>query len=171
MAKKRFKDTRFAQFLGKAVDLVPDIGKAAAKVALGNPIEAIKDVADLLAGNDESEDVSALRIEFTRMRQEFEREMLELEVEDRKDARAREVALAQAGKSDWMMRVTGIVGLVTFVGMIVAVVFMPVLQENKLFIHIAGMVEGAAMSIFAFYYGTSKSSSDKNETINRVLET
>ena len=40
------------------------------------------------------------------------------------------------------------------------------MQENDLFIHLLGMIEGVVVSnIFAYYYGTSKSSHDKDEKI------
>jgi hypothetical protein len=34
-----------------------------------------------------------------------------------------------------------------------------------LFIHLVGLVEGAVLTIIAYYYGTSKSSSDKTKML------
>ena len=83
-------------------------------------------------------------------------ELYELEVKDRDSARNREVQMAQAGRNDWMMNVTGVIGLSCFVFIIYAVVYIPQVLENELFIHLMGMVEGVVIgNIFAFYYGTS----------------
>lgn len=37
----------------------------------------------------------------------------------------------------------------------------------KLVYHIIGIVEGVALSIYGYYYGTSKSSADKNSIIEK----
>jgi hypothetical protein len=81
----------------------------------------------------------------------------ELEVQDRDSARNREVELAKVKGTDWMMYATGIVGLLSFVSMVVAVIFIPSVQDNKLFVHLMGIIEGVVISnLFAYYYGTSK---------------
>jgi len=54
------------------------------------------------------------------------------------------------------MFITGIVGLASFVFTIYAVVYVPSVIENDLFVHLMGMIEGVVISnIFAYYYGTS----------------
>jgi len=84
------------------------------------------------------------------------KEMYELEVRDRESARAREVEVKRAGKQDWMMLITGVVGLASFVFTIYAVVYVENVRENDLFIHLMGMIEGVVIgNIFAYYYGTS----------------
>lgn len=83
-------------------------------------------------------------------------ELYKLEVADRDSARKREVEIAKAGGNDWMMNVTGVVGLTCFVFIIYSVVYIPEVLDNELFIHLMGMVEGVVIgNIFAFYYGTS----------------
>jgi len=88
---------------------------------------------------------------------EFEQMAFELEAADRASARNREVELAKAtGKTDWMMILTGIVGLVSFMFTIYAVVYIDNVRENDLFIHLMGMIEGVVIgNIFAYYYGAS----------------
>ena len=80
-----------------------------------------------------------------------------MEAADRASARNREVELAKAtGKSDWMMIITGIVGLTSFLFTIYAVVYIESVRENELFIHLMGMIEGVVIgNIFAYYYGAS----------------
>ena len=83
-------------------------------------------------------------------------ELYKLEVADRDSARKREVEIAKAGGNDWMMNVTGVIGLSCFVFIIYSVVYIPNVLNNELFIHLMGMVEGVVIgNIFAFYYGTS----------------
>ena len=83
-------------------------------------------------------------------------ELYKLEVADRDSARKREVEIAKAGGNDWMMNVTGVIGLSCFVFIIYSVVYIPEVLDNELFIHLMGMVEGVVIgNIFAFYYGTS----------------
>lgn len=83
-------------------------------------------------------------------------ELYKLEVADRDSARNREVEMAKSGGNDWMMNVTGIIGLFCFVFIVYAVVYIPDVLHNELFVHLMGMVEGVVIgNIFAFYYGTS----------------
>lgn len=88
---------------------------------------------------------------------EFEQIAFELEAADRASARNREVELAKAtGKTDWMMILTGVVGLFSFMFTIYAVVYIDDVRENELFIHLMGMIEGVVIgNIFAYYYGAS----------------
>lgn len=92
-------------------------------------------------------------------------EELAIEAGDRDSARKREVGL---GRVDPMMMSTGITGLLSFIAIVAAVLFVPTVQDNKLFIHLMGIVEGVAMTIFAYYFGTSKSSKDKDDVIKRI---
>ena len=87
---------------------------------------------------------------------EFQRLEFDLELEDRKSARIREVEVKKTGDKDIMMMITGIVGLISFIFTIYAVVYIPSVKENELFIHLMGMIEGVVIgNIFAYYYGTS----------------
>jgi uncharacterized protein YqhQ len=139
MSKKPFKETTVGKFLtkklpGVVTDVLPDKG------VLGI-------VKNLIDGDDSisNEEKAALK-----------KELYEIEVADRDSARKREVEIKKAGGQDWMMFVTGIVGLLSFVFMIYAVVYIPSVTENDLFVHLMGMIEGVVISnIFAYYYGTS----------------
>jgi len=83
-------------------------------------------------------------------------ETYKLEVADRDSARKREVDISNAGGNDWMMNVTGVVGLVCFIFIVYSVVYVPEVLHNELFVHLMGMVEGVVIgNIFAYYYGTS----------------
>ena len=143
--RKKIKDTKLGKWLSeklpKALDIVGDI--LPDKGALG----IIKNMLD------KDTDVSP------EQQDQFNtlvKEMYELEVKDRESARQRELGIKQAGGQDWMMFLTGIIGLASFVFLIYAVVYVEGVTDNDLFVHLMGMVEGVVIgNIFAYYYGTS----------------
>jgi len=90
-------------------------------------------------------------------------ELYRLEVEDRDSARKREAAIIASGGKDWMMTLTGIVGLAAFAFLVYTVVTTQVPESNKeIFIHMIGIVEGVALSIFGYYFGSAVKKDDKN---------
>jgi hypothetical protein len=90
-------------------------------------------------------------------------ELYRLEVEDRDSARKREAAIVNAGGKDWMMTLTGVVGLAAFAFLVYTVVTTQVPETNKeIFIHMIGIVEGVALSIFGYYFGSAVKKDDKN---------
>jgi hypothetical protein len=141
MDKKKFKDTKVGKFLmGK----IPELAGAA---LTGGPLEAIKTLI--------SDDPKITPEE----REELHKELVELyklEVEDRDSARKREVEIAKTGRIDWMFNITGLVGLSAFAVIIWAIISLDIPEGNKeLFYHMIGIIEGVALSIFGYYYGTS----------------
>lgn len=91
----------------------------------------------------------------------------EAEVKDRDSARQREAAIAKSGKMDFMMILTGLVGLAAFGFMLYVLAYLEIPEQNRdLFIHAVGIVEGVVISIFAYYFGTSKSSNDKTKILS-----
>jgi len=142
---KKFKDTKLGAFLGNAAphildvagDLLPDAG------VLG----MVKNLIE----KDDKIDPEVKKVALSKTK-----EMYELEVKDRDSARSREVEVKKAGSKDIMMMLTGIVGLVSFLFIIYAVVYEEGVLHNELFVHLMGMVEGVVISnIFAYYYGSS----------------
>lgn len=132
--KKPFKDTAVGKLFSKVGDILPNNG------VLG----VLKEVID----SDE---------ELTPQQEEQLLNRLKIEVEDRDSARQREVGVAQAGKKDYLMFITGMVGLGAFVFMIYATVYEEQVLENDLFVHAMGMIEGVVVSnLFAYYFGTSQ---------------
>ena len=161
--KKKFKDTKFGHFLSKAGENIPEILAVGGNILTGNIGGAVESVGNILKEKSESdENARNLLIEFEQFKMTYEKELFELEVDDRKSARTREVEMAKTGKTDWLMYATGLTALGSFVLIIISVIFIEETQSNKLFIHLMGMVEGAAISIFSFYFGSSKGSKDKD---------
>ena len=159
MAKnnKAFKDTDFGKFLNKAKDVLPEVGNIAVSLVSGNYVGAVKEVGSMIKkGAEKKEEAKVLLQEFEQFKMEYEKECFELEALDRDSARNREVEMKKAGAFDFMMLATGIVGLLSFAFVIYAVVYIPSIKDNDLFVHLMGMIEGVVIgNIFAYYYGTS----------------
>jgi hypothetical protein len=142
---KKIKDTKIGKFLSeKAPQILAVVGDVLPEQGtLGIVKNLISKDPDLT-----SEDKEQLHQQLV--------EFYKLEVEDRDSARKREVEITKAGGNDWMMNVTGVIGLTCFVFIVYSVVYIPTVLDNELFIHLMGMVEGVVIgNIFAFYYGTS----------------
>jgi hypothetical protein len=141
--KKKFKDTKLGQWLKTNAPKVLDVAGELL------PDKGVLGVVKNLIKNDPDLDPS--------QKAEFARMAFELESADRASARQREVEVVKAtGKVDWMMMVTGMVGLLSFMFTIYAVVYIESVRENELFIHLMGMIEGVVIgNIFAYYYGAS----------------
>jgi hypothetical protein len=82
--------------------------------------------------------------------------MYKAEVADRDSARDREVEVKKSGKVDWLFNITGLVGLGAFGVIIYAIIALDIPEANKeLFYHMIGIIEGVALSIYGYYFGTS----------------
>jgi hypothetical protein len=84
-------------------------------------------------------------------------EFYKLEVEDRDSARSREVEIAKVKKFDFMFTLTGLVGLGTFVFLVYAIVYINIPEHNeKTFYTLIGLCEGITLSLFGYFYGSSR---------------
>lgn len=141
--KKKFKDTKVGSWLKtnapKVLDIVGDL------LPDSGYLGVVKNLLNLDPNVTQEQ------------KDEFSKMAFEMEAADRASARNREVELAKAtGKTDWMMVLTGVVGLLSFMFTIYAVVYIDDVRENELFIHLMGMIEGVVIgNIFAYYYGAS----------------
>jgi hypothetical protein len=141
---KQLKDTKIGQLLKEKAPQIFDVAKNLLPDA--GLLGVVKNLVS--KSNLTPEEKSELHKQLV--------ELYKLEVEDRDSARKREIEITKAGGNDWMMNVTGVIGLSCFVFIIYSVVYIPEVLDNELFIHLMGMVEGVVIgNIFAFYYGTS----------------
>jgi hypothetical protein len=141
--KKPFFETKVGKIVGKLSGSLPDKG------VLG----VLKNLID----SDEE-----LTPEEKKAAQEALIRAYEAEVSDRDSARKREVEIAKSGKIDWLFNITGVVGLGAFAIIIWAILALEIPKDNKdLFIHTIGIVEGVALSIFGYYFGTSMKDNKK----------
>ena len=141
--RKKFKDTKVGAFLTKklpslAQDLLPEKG------VLGIVKNLIDTDPDLTA--EEKAQMHAEAVEF-----------YNLEVADRDSARKREIEVAKTGKKDYMFTVAGLVGLGIFMYIVFAITQMEIPADNKeVWIHLIGICEGIVISIFGYYFGSSR---------------
>ena len=136
MSKKPFKETKVGKLLSKFSGVLPEDG------VLGI-LRNVIDTDDELTPEEKKEAQEALI------------QAYESEVRDRDSARQREVNIRQHG-IDWLFNITGLVGLGAFAFIIYAIIKVEVPESNKeIFIHGIGIVEGVALSIFGYYFGTS----------------
>ena len=141
---KKLKDSKLGKLLKdkapKILDVVGDL----------LPDKGVLGVLGNLIKND-----NTLTSEEKKMLHQQAVEFYKLEVEDRDSARKREVEIMKTGAKDWMMNLTGIVGLFSFLFLVYAIVFITVPEHNKeLMIHTTGIVEGIVLSIVGYYFGS-----------------
>ncbi len=168
MAKKRApgEKTGLGKFISKAALVVPDILDVGMDVLTGtNPLSAIGNKLKEVSG--ESAAKKAIYEEFRMKEMEFEKDMFELRVRDRESARNREIEVRKTGKFDFLYHLTGIIGLGVFVFLVYVIVFVEIPSENsKIFYHLLGIVEGVVLSIFAYFFGSSKGSKEKDKILS-----
>lgn len=144
MPKKKFKDTKVGNFLKKVAPNIID------KVGDVLPDKGVLGVVKNLIDKDESISAEDKEIAHNHLK-----ELYALEVSDRDSARTRESIVRKYGV-DWLFSLTGIIGLTSFAYLIYVIVNVEVPENNKeLFIHLIGIVEGVALSIFSYYFGQS----------------
>ncbi len=150
--KKPFKDTGLGKIL---TGVLPGVVKGASKFLPDSGMMGV--LKNLIDGDpDMTEDEKAAAHDQLV-------ELYRLEVEDRDSARKREAAIIASGGRDWMMTLTGVVGLSAFGFLVYTVVTTQVPETNKeIFIHMIGIVEGVALSIFGYYFGSAVKKEDKN---------
>lgn len=170
--KKSFWETGFGKFCQKVKDKVPDLAGDILEVAtsprpLKASIELIKGkLKEKSLEDPRNVEIAKLMQEMDKFSMTWEKEMFTLETADRQSARTREVEIAKTGKIDWMMIFAGATALCAFIFIVVTAVFMPAaFKNNPILVHITGMVEGAALTVFYYYYGTSRSSAQKTEVM------
>jgi hypothetical protein len=143
--KKPFKETGLGKIL---LGVLPGFVKGASKVLPDSGVlGVIKNLIDTDPDMTEEEKAQA---------HDQLVELYKLEVQDRDSARKREAAIVSSGGKDWMMSLTGIIGLAAFGFLVYTVVTTQVPETNKeIFIHMIGIVEGVALSIFGYYFGSA----------------
>ena len=93
-------------------------------------------------------------------------ELDKIEMEDRKDARAMQVA-----SKDWMPNALASVLMIALCVLAGVLLRYKVPVENKeIIINLMGVLEGAAVTVFSFYFGSSRSSTEKDKVLGRIAE-
>lgn len=146
--------TKGKNLVGKGLDI---FGEFTGKEAIEKLGEMIQDDPELSI-EDKAEAAEIVQAELR---------IFELANNDRDSARKREVELAKAGRKDWLMYVTGLTALFSFLVILYAVIWIPETKDNPLAIHLMGIVEGVVLSLFFYYFGSSKGSKDKTDILSK----
>lgn len=158
--KEEHGKTRVGMVLKSLGKIVPDILDVATS---GSPMDMLAKAKNLILNkqdiSQQDKDIVLAQIETARL--------LEVaRLNDMASARNREIELAKAGKKDWMMSLVGITVLALLVVSVLTVFFFDI--KNKDMGHlILGEVLGFGSGMIFYYFGTSKSSSDKNQLLKR----
>lgn len=169
MAKKPFKETKLGAFLtGQgAGNLLNTIGQ----VATGNWVGAVDSITDMIKGSTE---LTAEKKELALQYLAQDLEAMKLEVEDRKDARQREVLINQSESSSWLAKNTGSLIALVFT-VFTCILFILVLTGNikpseNITFTIVSSVTNIFMLVCGYYFGSSRSSQAKDGTIARLTK-
>ncbi len=175
--KKPFSETKVGQFVDK---IKPHVGNALDFVGEWSGNKAIEKIGEFLQDKkEESPELMAAHMEFEKYKlewqleiQRIEMEEFKLEVQDKENARSREIQFMQAsgGKRDWLMGITVGVALLMYIGAFIFLAYGPDVHEQKkdLFNMGVGQVFTFAGMAFSYYLGTTKSSRIKDETISKM---
>jgi hypothetical protein len=168
--------------MGKVWDFLKnkglDIGKAVADVATGGRASEAVDAVGSLLGIDvgtEDELLGALKSnpelvqKLKKQEAELKVRLHEIAMKDRKSARRREI---KTGDS-WTPRILAVIILLAFVA---TIVFLwqnaqsgidPTVQS--LFARTQGIIEGAVMTMLAYYFGSSQEADEGNRSMRETL--
>ena len=143
--KKKFKDTKFGQFLKKTAPQILDV------VGDVLPDKGAVGIVKNLFDRDDSIDPETKQLLHDHLIEAYK-----TEVADRDSAREREVEIAKTRKFDVMFNLTGFIGLGVFVFLVYAIIYIEVPEVNKhIWIHLIGISEGIVLSIFGYFYGSA----------------
>jgi hypothetical protein len=84
----------------------------------------------------------------------------------------KEIIKEYLSKVDLMKSLVGFTIMGIFFILVNALIVREMPEGNReIVIHILGIIEGAVMTIVNFYYGSSKGSQKKNDTIDKMTDT
>lgn len=152
------------------IEFAPQIAKLFGGDDAADQAQKVIDVAKQVTGlSDPGEAVSAIKAD-PALQLEFSREANTLErayLEDRKDARARDVAMRAGGQHNYRADVLAFLacaGLIVCVWLVAKDAGLPERAVNAI-MFVAGVFASAVRDVFAFEFGSSRSSRDKDEVI------
>ena len=90
------------------------------------------------------------------------------EIEDRADARAREIAIARTGKKDNIIKILAIAIVTAFITTIFLVILGVGKVESALAGTLIGFLSAKAEQIVAYYFGSSSGSKAKDDIIKNL---
>lgn len=161
--------------LGLASRFAPNLVRRFAGDTAGDVVEGLLGIGHRLTGSRDPEEIAARLEQEVALAHEFRQQAASLDVQleeaylkDRQNARSREIQLAQMGITDRLMLLVGAIVVLGFVGVIVAIVFMPELPDSKenLLYALTGTLGAAFMAVVGYYFGSSRGSSEKTRMMS-----
>jgi hypothetical protein len=159
-----------AQFAPQILKWITGSDKAAE--AAGTVVE----IAQVVTGKPGPEALDALRADpalVLQFRQALAANEVELDkayLADRADARKRDTAFVQAGRQNWradLLALLAVAGLVVCVWFVARDSSLPERAVNAI-MFVAGVLAAAVRDVYAFEFGSSRGSKEKDELIARL---
>jgi hypothetical protein len=150
---------------------IPGVGAAAKTLETIKDAVVMDDDFSKLSDEDKKKFIELYVAESARLKNEDEAALKaeQIRLDDIANARAREIAIANSKKKDVMMKVTGAVGLLSFLFLVYAIIFVRIPVENKdIFNIVSGGIITVATGIFGYYFGSSKGSADKTDAMKQM---
>lgn len=178
--KKPFNETGFGKFVKGAGALAPEILTVVDAFVtggkVGNAIDAVQGVLSKKAETDIA--ARQMLAELEKMKYEWMKEVMadeqayfRMEVEDKASARAREIALIQAGDKNVTQNVLGYAAVAGFFGLVFYLVVhgLDDMSQEASFIigNMLGIVAAIANNVYSYYYGTTRDSRKKTDILAR----
>jgi len=158
LKKQSYKEKNGTSKVGDGFRWLIKQGKEVAPelLQLAGSLTGVKALGILANKISDSADISQIDKDMLLAELELDIKEYEIQVADRNAARTRQVEIAKSGKKDLLYNVSGFIGLGVFAFVVYSIVFLDIPESNKeIFIHLIGIVEGVALGIFGFFFGSS----------------
>jgi hypothetical protein len=165
MAKKPFKETKVGKFLkDKGGDLLDTAGS----LITGNWVDAAGQIKDLITNSDKL-DPEQKEIALKYLEQDLE--AMKLDLEDRKDARNREVQINNSEYSSWLTKnITSLIAifvLLTCTAMML-LIGLGYFEDTESTIRTQTWCENITLIVLTYYFSSTLKSREKDSTIAKL---
>lgn len=140
--------------------------------------QTVVDIAKVVTGRDDADSALEaikldpnLALEFRKAVMANETELDRLYLADRQDARKRDTALITSGRNNYradILATLAVVGLVVCVWFVARDTEMPERAVNAI-MFVAGVLAAAVRDVYAFEFGSSRGSKEKDELLAKTL--
>jgi uncharacterized protein YjbJ (UPF0337 family) len=150
------------------VSIFDDIGGFAVKLGKG----LVKEFVGNIFGDKEPTEEDRVKIakleELAVQRVQQNLEQLKIEVSDRIDARAREIAIIKSGQKDKTLKILGLGIVASFISAVFLILLGVGKVESVLAGTLIGYLSAKAEQVVSYYFGSSSGSKSKDEVIQKL---